>query len=110
MPPVAANKQWPGNIKPFRMIRATRLMQAATTANPPGLGLTLAQAQERWIWGSTRKAFQYRSAKDITTMRYTMTDSPSLARKDVLMEVDVSEMGSVTTVEPRYVVLSTKDS
>jgi hypothetical protein len=97
-------------IKSFRMIRATRLMTAATTATPPGLGLTLAQAQNRWIWGSTKKAFQYRSAKDITTYRYSITDSPSLARRDVLMELDVSEMGSVTTVEPRYVILNGKDA
>src|SRR5262245_31317640 len=97
-------------IRPFRMIRATRLMMASATGTPPGLGLTLAQAQERWIWGSTKRAFQYRSAKDITTYRYSITDSPHLAKRDVLMEIDWSEMGGVTCVEPRYLVLSTKDS
>src|SRR5262245_66641760 len=55
-------------------------MMAAATATPPGLGLTLAQAQERWIWGSTKRAFQYRSAKDITTYRYSISDSSRLAR------------------------------
>src|SRR5262245_57151823 len=94
-------------IRPFRMIRATRLM---TSAFPGYTPISLLQAQERWIWGSTKRAFQYRSAKDITTYRYSITDSPNLAKRDVLMEIDVSEMGSVTIVEPRYVVLSTKDS
>jgi hypothetical protein len=103
-------QQFYTGIRPFRMIRATRLMMAPIAGTPPGLGLTLAQAQERWIWGSTKRALQYRSAKDITTYRYSMTDSPSLARRDVLMEIDVSEMGSVTCVEPRNLVLSTKDS
>ena len=90
-------------IRPFRAIRANRLMMA-------GLGLTLIQVQERWIWGSTKMAFEYRSAKDITTYRYSITDSPALAKRDVLMELDVSEMGSVTVREPRYVILNTKDS
>src|SRR5262249_15052146 len=94
------------NIRSFRMIRATRLMMVAANAMPPGLGLSLPQAQERWIWGSTKLAFQYRSAKDITTYRYSITDSPDLAKRDVLMEMDVSEMGAGTCVEPRYVVLS----
>lgn len=97
-------------IKSFRMIRATRLMMAPLTATPPGLNLTLAQAQQRWLWGSTKKAFQYRSAKDITSYRYSITDSPALARRDVLMEMDLSEMGSCTIVEPRFMVLSGKDS
>ena len=103
-------RQFYTGIKALRMIRATRLMMAATTATPPGLGLTLAQAQERWIWGSTRLAFQYRSAKDITTYRYSITDSPDLAKSDVLMEMDVSEMGGGSCIEPRYVILNTKDS
>src|SRR5262245_44062685 len=88
-------------IKAYRNQRAVRLMVA-------GAGVTAAQANERWIWGNTKSAFQYRSAKDITTYRYTIQDSPALARKDVLMEIDCSEMGSTTVVEPRYVVLSKK--
>jgi hypothetical protein len=90
-------------IKTFRSIRGVRLMVT-------GLAITSVQAQERWIWGSTKTAFQYRSAKDITTYRYTMTDAPALARRDVLMEIDISEMGSTTTVEPRHVVRNIKDS
>jgi len=103
-------RQYVAAMKPFRMIRATRLMMAPTSGTPPGLGLTLAQAQERWLWGSTKKAFQYRSAKDITTYRYSITDSPALARRDVLMEIDVSEMGAVTILEPRMITRHIKDS
>ena len=96
-------KQYTATIKPYRMIRAARIMVA-------GLGITAAQANQRWLWGSTRLAFQYRSAKDITTYAYKITDSPNLARRDVLMEMDCSEFGSVTIVEPRYVVRSILDA
>jgi hypothetical protein len=87
----------------FNSQRSVRLMVA-------GLGITSTQAGKRWVWGDTKGAFQYRSAKDITTYRYTLEDTAALARRDVLMELDCSEMGSVTVKEPRRVVLNIKDS
>jgi hypothetical protein len=95
-----------GFYQPFQVypsIRAVRLMVA-------GLGITTTQASKRWVWGDTKGAFQYRSAKDITTYRYTLQDTAALARRDVLMELDCSEMGDVTVKEPRKVTLNIKDA
>jgi hypothetical protein len=89
-------------LKPVVSQRIVRLLKAT--------GLTDAQAKERWVYGDTHRAFQYRSAKDITTYRFTIADSPQLARRDLLMELDVSEMGAVTIVEPRACVLNIKDT
>jgi hypothetical protein len=49
-------------------------------------------------------------AKDITTYRYTLEDTAALARRDVLMELDCSEMGDVTVKEPGRWSLNIKDS
>lgn len=72
--------------------------------------ITLAQAKQRWVYGDTKGAFKYRSAKDLTTYQFTITDDPALARKDVLMEMDVSEMGSLSVIETRRAILNIKDS
>ncbi len=89
-----------------------RLVRLLTTSRPTDgyTALTAAQAKYRWVYGDTRRAFKYRSAKDITTYRYTITEAPQLARRDLLMEIDVSEMGAVSVIEPRYCVLNIKDS
>jgi hypothetical protein len=93
----------------YTAIRVPEASQFAVDLMVKYLALTATQAGNRWIWGNTKKAFQYRSAKDITTYRFTIADTPTLARRDVLMELDCSEMGSVTTLEPRFVILNHKD-
>jgi hypothetical protein len=96
--------------QPFQVISSIRAIRIMTSAYPGWTPITSTQAQKRWVWGDTKAAFVYRSAKDITTYRFDITDSPALARRDVLMELDASEMGSVTVMEPRAVVLNHDDS
>lgn len=88
-----------------------RLVRLLTTARPDyPTPLTLTQAGYRWLYGDTKRAFVYRSAKDITTYRYSITEAPQLAKRDILMEMDITEMGGSTVVEPRYATLNIKDS
>ncbi len=85
-----------------------RLPRLLSTANGADYAapLSLAQANTRWVYGDTQRAFVYRSAKDITTYRYSIAEAPQLAKRDVLMEIDVTEMGAVSVIEPRFCVLN----
>jgi hypothetical protein len=91
----------------FQVYTSKRAVRILTSAWPGYTPLTVPVATDRWLWGDPKMAFQYRSAKDVTTHRFDITDSPSLARRDVLMELDASEMGSLTIREPRAMTLNT---
>jgi hypothetical protein len=88
----------------------TRAIDLMTAAAPAGLGLTLAQAQERWVYGNTRKAFQTIEAWPFITQTFTIGEDASLMRRGIYVMVVGEEYSEVTVLEPRYVLLNIKDS
>ncbi len=110
---VAATAPYYDNLKPAWSVRARNLMKQSFPAKGRSgawVALTDAQAKERWVYGDTKKAFAYREAWPLTTYKFGITDDPSLARQEVYLAIFATEFGSVTTTEPRAVVLCIKDS
>lgn len=96
-------------LKPRVSQRAFNLM-TATSTKYGWTALTSTQANKRWIYGDTKKAFLLREAFPLTTDRFTMTDTADLRRRGVMLEVIADEMSSVTCLEPRYVIRNKKDA
>jgi hypothetical protein len=88
----------------------TRAVDLMTPAAPGGLGLTQAQAQERWVYGNTRKAFQTIEAWPFITQTFTIGEDASLMRYGIFVEVIGEEYSEVTVIEPRYALLCIKDA
>ncbi len=101
---------WAGPIiDPMVSQRARDLMQT----DFPEYGwtaLTAAQAGKRAVYGDPQRAFEYREARPFQSWNWNMTQDPSLALNDCFMMIVGLEQGSVTTVEPRHVVLIIKDA
>jgi len=88
----------------------TRAVDLMTAATPVGLGLTQAQAQERWVYGNTKKAFQTIEAWPFITQTFTVGEDASLMRYGIFVEVIGEEYSEVTVLEPRFALLNIKDS
>jgi len=106
----ATSTTWAGpQIIPSASQRAYDLLTTADGAYGWS-ALTPTQAKYRFVYGDPKKAFQYREARPFQSWSWNMTQDPSLALHDCFMMVVALEQGSVTVVEPRHVVMGTKDS